>query len=464
MHKPDQIRQQLEAIINAEQIQPWEAIDPRLKHQLSRAIAPPHHPACIVYPQTQSELAEMVTCAHRCGWTILPCGSGSKLHWGSLASPIDVVVSTARLTQIIDHAVGDLTVTAEAGLVFSDLQARLAPMNQSLALDPSYAHQATLGGLIATADAGFLRQRYGGVRDMVIGISLVRADGQQAKAGGRVVKNVAGYDLMKLLTGSWGTLGIISQVTLRLYPQPETSQTVVLTGPTSTLQAVAAQLFASSLTPTAFVALSAAVAGELNMNPDLGLDVDQERAIALVVRFQSIAVSTRQQATQLMKWAQEQDLVGQSLEDTSETQLWQQLASQQSRSPKADTDASWVRCKIGVSPARALAVLAQLTRDFPTMKGWVNAGKGIGTLQFNTQDFNCREPSRQEFSTRAVEQMRSLCETHGGFLTLLDAPTDWKQTMDTWGYRGNALPMMKRLKQHFDPTACLSPGRFVCDI
>jgi glycolate oxidase FAD binding subunit len=122
------------------------------------------------------------------------------------------------MQQLIEHAVGDLTVTVEAGMQFAHLQAQLAKLGQFLALDPDFPQSATMGGIVATASTGSLRQRYGSVRDQLLGINFVRADGQVASAGGRVVKNVAGYDLMKLFTGAYGTLGAISSVTFRVHP------------------------------------------------------------------------------------------------------------------------------------------------------------------------------------------------------------------------------------------------------
>lgn len=158
-------------------------------------------PTYIVYPRTQAELAAVMAVAHQQRWRLLVCGHASKLHWGGLTQQIDLVVCTQGLQRVVAHATGDLTVTVEAGLSLAALQAKLAPFRQSVALDPAYAETATLGGLIATRDGGSLRHRYGSLRDMCIGITFIRADGQSAKAGGRVVKNVAGYDLMKLMTG-----------------------------------------------------------------------------------------------------------------------------------------------------------------------------------------------------------------------------------------------------------------------
>ncbi|MEO1070577.1 MAG: FAD-binding oxidoreductase, partial [Cyanobacteria bacterium J06638_6] len=206
-------------------------------------------PEAIVYPTTEAELAAVMACAHEHRWRVLPSGSGSKLTWGGVGNGVDLVVSTARLNQVIDHAVGDMTLTAQAGVKLSELVPRLAQHDQFLAVDPAYPDRATLGGIVATADTGSLRQRYGGLRDMLIGISFVRYDGAIAKAGGRVVKNVAGYDLMKLMTGSYGTLGIISQLTFRLYPGQDVSKTVATTGSATAVAALVSTLRLSPLTP-----------------------------------------------------------------------------------------------------------------------------------------------------------------------------------------------------------------------
>lgn len=213
----------LTALLGAESVVSQDHIAAELGSALAQVTADHTLPQAVVYPTSETQLAEVMACAHQNQWRVLPCGAGSKLVWGGLGQGVDLAISTARLNQIIDHAVGDMTLTAQAGLTLAELTPKLAAVNQFLPLDPAYPDRATLGGIVATGDTGSLRQRYGGVRDMLIGLSLVRYDGQIAKAGGRVVKNVAGYDLMKLFTGSYGSLGIISQLTFRLFPVQETS-------------------------------------------------------------------------------------------------------------------------------------------------------------------------------------------------------------------------------------------------
>jgi glycolate oxidase FAD binding subunit len=392
--------------------------------QVGAAVAP-----SVLYPNTPEELAEVLTAAHANRQRVLPCGNGSKLHWGGLAEGIDLIVSTSRMNRLIDHAVGDLTVTAEAGMTFAELQAVLAKEGQFLAIDPSYATTATLGGIVATADTGALRQRYGGIRDMLIGLSFVRADGQIAKAGGRVVKNVAGYDLMKLFTGSYGTLGVISQITFRIYPLPPAARTVLLTGNAAEIEKAASTLLASALTPTAIALVSPQTFNDLN-------------TIALLARFQNIDVSVETQSHQLLQVGEALGLKGQLLA-ADEATLWQQLQQQmESCAPTLP-----IACKIGVLPSKAVETLTQINA-ITTASGCIY-GSGLGTLRLG------------DVSAQTLLKMRHLCEAQGGFLTVLEAPIPLKQQIEVWGYSGNALDLMQKIKHQFDPYHLLSPHRFV---
>jgi glycolate oxidase FAD binding subunit len=259
----------LASIVGEENTVVWENLEVSQQKLIQQATTSVNPPSCIVYPRTQEELASVIAAANRYKWRVLPCGSGSKLTWGGLVKGVDIVVSTERINQLIEHAVGDLTVTVEAGMKFGHLQAILAKSRQFLALDPTAPDEATIGGIVATGDTVSLRQRYGSVRDQLLGITFVRADGQIAKAGGRVVKNVAGYDLMKLFTGSYGTLGVISQVTFRVYPVQEVSGTVVLTGTGEAISQAASTLRNSALTPTQADLLSAQLVSGLGLGKGL---------------------------------------------------------------------------------------------------------------------------------------------------------------------------------------------------
>jgi len=434
----DGIARKLTAILGLGAVQSWEAIPVPLKKQLQRAVAPQPDIAALVYPPTIGALAAVMACAQAEGWRVLPCGHGSKLHWGGLGTGIDVVVSTARLETLVDHAAGDLTVTVGAGTSFTEVQHTLAQANQFLAIDPAYPDQATMGGILATASTGSWRHRYNSVRDMVLGIQFVRPDGQVVKAGGRVVKNVAGYDLMKLLTGSYGTLGILGQATLRTYPQPEASETLVLKGEADTLAQALKWLLGSTLTPIAVDMFCNQGVAHWPLGTGWGL----------LVRHQGLPGAVREQSDRLTQMGRDLGLQVIAYRDGQESTLWQQLQAQTHSLPPG----SGITGKIGMMPGSVVAILARWEQElsYPWL-GLVHAGKGLGLLRF---------PSL-EVSPQDLLRIRSQLQGSGGFLTLLDSPAALKQQMDPWGYAGDALGLMQQIKDQFDPHHYLSPGRFL---
>jgi glycolate oxidase FAD binding subunit len=405
----------------------WENLTPTQQHNIQQGIDPKSQPSCVIYPHSQAELAAVITTANSHKWRVLSCGSGSKINWGGLAENIDIIVSTEHINQLIEHAVGDLTVTVEAGMKFAQIQEILAKSGQTLALDPAAPELATIGGIVATADTGSLRQRYGGVRDQLLGITFIRADGEIAKAGGRVVKNVAGYDLMKLFTGAYGTLGIISQVTFRVYPIPESSGTVILTGKSEAISQAARTLHGSELTPTQADLLS----NKLLTNLDLGT------GIGLIARFQSISESVQEQSKRLLLIGEKLGLQGVIYSGNQEIDLWQQL-------PKQIYDhltESTITCKIGVLPTAAVEILNYME------VGLIHISSGLGLVRLEKEE--------------QILPLRSLCQANSGFLSVLSAPVEFKKRFDVWGYNGNALAVMRGIKEQFDGNFILSPGRFV---
>ncbi len=408
---------------------PWQSVDQAKQAQIKQATESP--PAYLALPGTIEDLAQVMAITAQHDWRVLPTGQSSKLGWGGLAKDIDVVLSTARLSRIVEHAVGDFTVTVEAGLKVADLAAVLAKEGQFLAVDPAFSDGATVGGIVATADTGSLRQRYGGLRDMLIGVQFVRYDGKLARAGGRVVKNVAGYDLMKLMTGGYGTLGVLSELTFRLYPVQAVSRSLVLTGTTEAIAQAAAEIRLSGLTPVAF-------------------DIALEKSVELVARFQGIAAGVEEQSERLEEIADKYQLAVQRLDQSADAMYWQRVADW----VQADT----VLCKVGTKPSAIAPLLKHLERRKQSsasleVQARLNGSGGLGWVQWSA--------SQSAALTKEIEVVRSRCQQNGGFLSLLQAPIELKQSMDIWGYTGNALQVMVDIKQKFDPQRLLSPGRFV---
>src|SRR5579871_6568384 len=180
----------------------------------------------IVEPADNQEVAAVLQCANNDGAIVIPRGGGTKHDWGNPLSAADIVLSTTRLNRVLEHPWADLTVTVQAGCTVSHLQQTVAQHGQRLAVDVLWPDAATIGGILSTNDSGALRLRYGSLRDLVIGVTLALPDGTLASSGGKVVKNVAGYDLPKLVTGALGTLGVITQAVFRLHPLPQNTRTL----------------------------------------------------------------------------------------------------------------------------------------------------------------------------------------------------------------------------------------------
>lgn len=435
-------------LLGADRVIAFASLNSHLHDRIVQSLTPDSlPPACVIYPQTIDELSKAIALAYAQRLRVLPCGNATKLDWGGLVSRADVVVSTSRLNQSIEHCVGDLTVTVQAGVNYQDLQALLAKEGQFLVIDPPYALDASIGGILATGSAGSLRHRYNSVRDMCLGIEFVRSDGEVVKAGGRVVKNVAGYDLMKLLTGSYGTLGIASSITFRLYPLPEFTQIVVATGAAEAIAQLQQKISTSVLTPSACDVLSASVIAKLGLGESLGL----------AVQFSSLKISVLEQCDRLAVLAKELNLQVQIIEVA--TDFWRSLENLlwQNELRHAPSINHPVVCKLGILPSASVALMQQCQQIFSQQFYFlqIHAGSGLGVLRIE----NGTEPQIAE----QLAQVRRIVEAQSGFLSLLEAPQELKfnhQILgNVWGYTGNARDLMVKIQQQFDPRGLLSPER-----
>lgn len=410
-------------------------------------------PPPIVYPTSVEALAEVVACASQENWPLLPLGYGTKLTWFSPSRHIKVLVSTAALHQIKAHAIADLTVTAAAGICFHQLQTQLASAGQFIAVDPHFSDLASLGGIAASRDSGSLGHGYGTLRDHCLGIQFVRADGKIAKAGARVVKNVAGYDLMKLMIGSFGTLGILTELTLRVYPLPEAKGTWLLTGELNVLNQALRALLQSTLTPASVDLLT----GE-SLEAVYPEAQNQNLGVALRVQFHGLAPLLEPTGA----IAQRMEALGQDYQLTcvkiTNTAVPSTIA------PEA------IAMKVGCLPQHSLTLIRELLAQAQAQKLSLNsrmqAGRGVGVIEIKCQEVLSLKVDqttlkKQEQLQTFFQWGRSRCQTYGGYLTLLQADSSFRESVDGWGYTGNALTLMKKIKQQFDPTGLFNPGAFI---
>jgi glycolate oxidase FAD binding subunit len=406
---------------------------------------------------------------------VLVRGGGAQLGLGFPPVGGDILLSTAALARLVEHTPGDMTATVQAGLRLADLQRALGGAGQWLALDPALPPAATVGGIVATNASGPRRLRYGGVRDQIIGVRVVRPDGTIAKGGGKVVKNVAGFDLPKLITGSLGTLGVIVAATFRLYPLPAASRTVVLTAPDpAPLCDLALRVIASTL-----VASAIDVAGSTD-----------DRGCALAVRFEGSEEAVDEQARALLALAGPLAEGAETLGGPAEERLWREAAPPGPPDPEGEdgdpapaseaapesSPAARATPRVpsppgsggpgGAAPGQAvlkasllptgvapwLQFLLQTAADAGLAARWrAHAGHGLVFARLSGPD---------AVLVGAVERLREAATAGRGSLVVADGSPALAGQLDVWG-PSPALDVMRRVKAQFDPNGTLNPGRFV---
>jgi glycolate oxidase FAD binding subunit len=391
--------------------------------------------------------------------SVVPRGSGTKVGLGGIPAKVDLVIGLTRLKRIIDHEPGDLTATFQAGILLREVQVSLHRSGQFLPFDPAGYERATIGGILATNSSGPWRQRYGTARDLVIGIRVVHADGTITKGGAKVVKSVSGYDMNKLYVGSLGTLGIILEATVRLYPLPAVEQTWIALFPTGKEAADAlAQVLHSTIVCTRLELLSSAAAQSVSRQTDCAFPTETV-AVALSVGSVPEAVDSQIAAIRTL-CHQEGAVAGFLVEGSAQASLWKAICD----FPSAGGDGrSRLTLKASVLPIHVIDAIHHadtLARHLGLESAAISeAGCGIVRLYW-TDAPGSAEPDLIAIA-KGIEDLRNWVVRHGGSLVILSAPPAIKAIADVWGPVGSALLLMRQLKQQFDAQGRLNPGRFV---
>ena len=400
-------------------------------------------PRMIAEPGTAEDLARCLRWARDAGLKVTPRGGGTKMGWGNPPAACDLLLSTARLDRVGEHAWADMTVIAEAGCRVANLQQALAEHGQHLALDPLWPERATIGGILSTNDSGTLRLRYGSLRDLIIGITVALPDGTLARSGGRVVKNVAGYDLAKLFTGALGTLGVIVQAIFRLHPLPRETRSLTFSGTPAALEQLLLAILAARLTPIG-LQLRAAPGGA-----------------RLDVRFDGTAAGIQSQVDQVdqvRRLAAPSPAPSESPADvwTSHQAIWDGAAP----APPAPRR---LLARLSVLPSRIAAACAQVERlAAARSRAWRMVVQGVGAGYVRLEGAAGDEPALRATFLELREELAGTGDTKpGGTIVALGCPLAVKRGLDVWGPASDAQPVMARIKQRFDPHGTLSPGRFL---
>ena len=409
-------------------------------------------PKAVVLPASIQEMQDVLRFAAKQDLSVLPAGAGTKLGIGNLPQKVDVVLATTRLNSVIEYEPADLTVTVEAGISLAVLQTELAKYRQFLSLNPPYAARSTIGGIVATNVSGSFRLRHGTARNQVLGLKVVHANGTVAKSGGKVVKNVAGYDLNKLYIGAFGTLGIITEVALKLSPIP--ARQAILTADFQSVQEAAETGLSvvGSQTLPLFVNLFA------NADPRGSDATAAKNEPVLTVGFGGDTETVAWQLTHCQEVMEQNGAIGVTIvEDESQQQLQEAIQE----FPADDRDIEVVIAKLNLKRTDVAEFVAQVGHA-----DWARDVQMMALLGSGVLYLTLPVTSNTDFQqlADALTQLRQSAMMAQGNLIIETAPPELKRHIDVWGSVGGTLSLMKQVKAKFDPDGLLNPGRFISSV
>ncbi|MDR3619012.1 MAG: FAD-binding oxidoreductase [Paludisphaera borealis] len=393
--------------------------------------------------RTVDEVCEAVRGQAEAGRALYPQGGRTALDYGRPPGRPGAAIDVTGLNQVIDYPHADMTITIQAGATVAALRSVLGEHRQRLLIDVPQADRATLGGVYATNASGPRRFGLGRPRDQIIGVSFVTSEGVAVKGGGRVVKNVAGYDFPKLLTGSMGTLGVITQLTLKVRPLPEASALVWLRVPDAgRIDALLAAFDTSATRPVAIELLNPAASRIIGGASSVAAD-----SWVLAVGLEDGVDSVNWQIDRLGK-----DFEGVDFEvfrDAGSESLWSALIEFQAAEPGP------IGCVANLRPSRVAAFVGDLDPERWAVQA--HAGNGVVRMQAIGE-------WTEDQAARAIDARRAAAVRDGGNLIVARCPTAWKDRLRVWGEPRADWALARRVKQALDPRGLMNPGRFVGDI
>jgi glycolate oxidase FAD binding subunit len=401
-------------------------------------------PGKVIFPEAIEQVSEVLRAAGEQHLAVVPVGHGAFLHIGGLPRRYDLALSLQRLDRIVDYQPTDMTVTVEAGMTVARLQEALAENGQWLPIDPPLPEKVTVGGIIAANLSGPVRLSQGTIRDFLIGLKVVQANGIMIKGGGRVVKNVAGYDLPKLYCGSFGTLGVIVEATFKVRPRPEAQAVLSLTVPSAEQAMDLALRFLGSELQPFFLELA---------NFDPLAKENRGNTYRLIVGFAGIKEEVAYQCARISELRENKDSVIEEWKEKNEQMLMQAL-----RNFPVSGEAM-LRCKTSLLPTQVATFCKDVQEEVGlyglSVRHLARAGNGI-----IYSCFWCSTEVSPEKLLSLVNWLRILAKRLDGYVVVEAIDPVLKERVDVWGHVGGAFPLMKKLKETLDPQGILNPGRF----
>ena len=417
-------------------------------------------PKVIVSPKTIDEVSKVVAYANQGHLTIVPRGNGTQMGMGGIPKKIDVILSTSRLNRITDSDCENLTLSAESGITLSEVQKNLAKVGKGyfLPLDPPFTDKATLGGIVATNSSGPKRLLYGTARDLIIGIKAVFPNGDIVVSGGKTVKNVSGYDMCKLLIGSYGTLGILCEMTFKLLPLPEAEATLALSfAKLEGADGFARQVRSSQLIPSSIEILSSLTVK--NMKSSISMPPNGNYLVA--IGLEGVAESIDRQISEMNEIGKKYGVLeGVTLESEKHQAFW--IALRDFSQGLTENHPNLISLKSNFLISKSGEILGsyeKLAKESGIECAFIcHAGNGIlYSSLFAGKNFRSKVESIVEF----IGGLTSEAIKNEGNLVVESCPLLIKKRVDVWGQSRSDYLVVRRLKEQIDPAGILNRGRFV---
>ena len=409
-------------------------------------------------PQTPEEISELLRMAQREHWAVVPVGSGSRQDLGNPPERFDLALATTRLDRIQEYEPQDLVVRVESGCRLGQLQELLAADRLCLPVDPPAYRRTTLGGMVATNASGPCRFGHGTLRDYLLGIGVIQADGSQTRFGSRVVKNVTGYDMCKLYAGSFGTLGVFSDFYFKLKPLPPMEKTVVgLFKNLPPVRSALSKLLRSPLIPIAVEFLDGGASRRLDRKLDWNGKI---AGYALSVKFGDLESAVDWQVKELKEiWGSCPDGDMLVSDPGEQARLWDCL--REDHFCLAEPPLESVKLKVNILPSQLVQWIEEIERRLSETEVpfFLRAHAGSGVIRIYCH----LDPSTPQAVRLAglIDRWRGLLHSARGSVVIERGPADLKNRVDPWGYRYKDLKLMRQIKNRLDPREILNPGRFV---
>jgi glycolate oxidase FAD binding subunit len=417
-------------------------------------------PKVIVSPRTMDEVSKVITYANEHRLAVTPMGNGTKIGMGGVPKKMDIVLLTRRLNRIIDCDIDNLTFSAESGMTLSEVQKHLSKEGRGyfLPLDPSFTEKATLGGIVATNSSGPKRLLYGTARDLIIGMKTVFPNGDIVVSGGKTVKNVSGYDMCKLMTGSFGTLGIIYEITFKILPLPEKEATLLV--PFRSLDEAdgfVQEVTHSQLIPASVAMLNAKAVAKLKYR----LSVPSEENYLVVIGLEGVAESIERQISALGNVGGKHGALESVVLNFERHQgFWNALRDFSKGLAQRYPDLIALKSNFLISKCRQMmGSYEKVAKGLGIECAFVShCGNGIlYTYVLGKLDGR----SRMELLIKLIRKLTSEAAKNEGNLVVESSPVSIKKKVDVWGRPRADYQIMRRIKKQVDPAGILNPGRFV---